>query len=307
MGAVIVQAGMGGGIAGGALAAAVSAAGGLGTVGHGAPAWMERELRRARAATDAPVAANVLLPLARGGHWRAAAAADVVVTFWGPPARPAQAREWWHQCGSVEEARAAAAAGADRVIAQGVEAGGHVRGTRPALELLAAVRDAVDVPVLLAGGIAERADVQVALAAGAAGVVAGTRFVLSEESGAHPEYQQRLCAASRTVVTELFALAWPDAPHRVVPNAAVERWARAPGWAAAAARVTAPLMARAPAAAQARLLRMQSARVPLLSPQPPTRDTPRGLLESGPLYAGESVARMHDVRPAAELVRALTP
>jgi nitronate monooxygenase len=80
-----------------------------------------------------------------------AADADVIVTFWGKPRRLA-GRTWVHQCGSVEEARAAQAVGADAVIAQGVEAGGHVRGTTPVLELVERVWAAVKVPVLAAGG-----------------------------------------------------------------------------------------------------------------------------------------------------------
>lgn len=302
---VVVQAGMGGGIAGAQLAAAVSAAGGLGTIGHATPQRMAAELRRARALTDRPVAANVLLPLARRAHWPAVADADVVVTFWGTPVRPPGAREWWHQCGDVEEARAAVAAGADRVIAQGVEAGGHVRGRTPALELLAAVREAVDVPVLVAGGIAERADVERALAAGAAGAVAGTRFLMSEESGAHPEYKRRLCAASETVLTELFGMGWPAAPHRVLPNAATMRWRRAPAWARAANRLSAPLVARLPDGAQARLVGVQRAGVPLLSPQPPVAGAPETLLDAGALYAGETVGRIGEILPAAEIVERL--
>lgn len=67
-----------------------------------------------------------------------------------------------------------------------------------------------------------------ALPAGAAGVVAGTRFVVSEESGAHPECKRRLCAARESVLAELFGVGWPAAPHRVVPNGAVERWGEGP-------------------------------------------------------------------------------
>ena len=87
-----------------------------------------REIAAARRLTDRPIAVNLLLPFARRGHFEAASEADVVVTFWGSPKRRT-AKTWIHQCGSVEEALAAREAGADAVIAQGVEAGGHVRGT----------------------------------------------------------------------------------------------------------------------------------------------------------------------------------
>ena len=170
----VVQAGMGT-VAGHELAAAVSEAGGLGTIA-GARAEIATEVAAARRLTGRPIAVNLLLPFVRPGDIEAAAAADVIVTFWGVPRRLA-ATTWIHQCGSVEEARAAAAAGADAVIAQGVEAGGHVRGTVPALELLEQVRAAVKIPVLMAGGIVDADGVGEALDAGAVAAVVGTRFL----------------------------------------------------------------------------------------------------------------------------------
>src|SRR5205085_7251916 len=116
------------------------------------------------------------------------------------------------------------------------------------------------VPLWLAGGIAERADTEAALAAGAEAVVAGTRFLLSGESDAHPEYKRRLLDADATVLTELFGAGWP-APHRVVRNAATERWlrgdARGPGWVRALHRATAPALGRAPVSMVRRAARAQ--------------------------------------------------
>src|SRR5436309_2700952 len=83
----VVQAGMGGGLSRHELAAAVSAAGGLGTVGMMAGPAVERELLAARARTENPLAVNLLLPFARRAHWDAARTAEVVVTFWGRPVR----------------------------------------------------------------------------------------------------------------------------------------------------------------------------------------------------------------------------
>src|SRR5436190_115219 len=183
--APVVQAGMGS-IARHELAAAVSEAGGLGTIG-GVRAAIAAELAAARRLTGGPVAVNLLLPFVRSGDGEAAAGADAIVTFWGTPRRLA-ANAWIHQCGSVEEAKAAAAAGADAVIAQGVEAGGHVRGSTPMLELLERVRAAVKIPVLAAGGIVDAEGVRAVLDAGATAGVAGTRFLLSDESHAHPGY-----------------------------------------------------------------------------------------------------------------------
>ena len=301
---MIVQAGMGGGIAGAQLAAAVSEAGGLGTLGIVDAKTFGQELAAARKLTAKPIAVNVLLPFARAGHWRVAAEADVVVTFWGAPKRRV-ATKWLHQCGSLEEALEAERAGADGVIVQGVEAGGHVRGSMPALELLAAVRPRVKGEVWLAGGIAEAADVRAALDAGADAAVAGTRFVATEESGAHPGYKARVVAASDTVLSEVFGMGW-HAKHRVIENEAQRRWA-GKGWLGTAQRVTAPVLGRVPMTAQSKLVGTQRPGSPMLSPQPALAGWPDRLLEATPLYAGETVARVNDIRPAADVVRDLTP
>jgi NAD(P)H-dependent flavin oxidoreductase YrpB (nitropropane dioxygenase family) len=130
--------------------------------------------------------------------------------------------------------------------------------------------------VLAAGGIVDRRGVQAALDAGAAAAVVGTRFLASEESRAHPGYKQRCVAARDTIVTELFGLGWPHAPHRVIPNAAT---------------------------ADRPLGRTPEPR----SPQPPTDDGPAELVDDGPLYAGAGMGAIIDIRPAAELVRLLHP
>jgi len=303
----IVQAGMGGGLSRHELAAAVCEAGGLGTIAVNGAGAIRRELAAARALTGRPVAVNVLLPFARRDWFEAAAEADVAVTFWGKPQRRT-AGAWLHQCGSVEEARRACRAGADGVIVQGVEAGGHVRGTSPALRLLEEARAALprDYPILLAGGIAERSDVSGALDAGADAAVAGTRFLLSEESRAHPLYRERLLESKETILTDLFGAAWP-APHRVVPNAATEHWGETPRLNRALNRLLAPGARYTPASLQARMIRAQRPGGRLLSPAGPTDDGPASLVQAGALYAGKTVARIEDVRPAAELVRALTP
>lgn len=307
----VFQAGMGGGLSTHRLAAAVSEAGGLGTLGILPPDLLRADLAAARELTGRPIAVNLLLPFARRAHRTVAAEADAVVTFWGKPERPGP-KPWIHQCGSVDEALAAQRAGADAVIAQGVEAGGHVRGTQPAMDLLEATRAALpaEYPVLSAGGVTGGAEVRVRLDAGAAGVVSGTRFLMTEESDAHPDYKRRLVEGGETILTELFGAGWPGA-HRVLPNRATERWlskdVRGPRWMRAAHRATAPVLARVPQVIQDRALPSQSPGSPMLSPAPPSATAPANLLESGPLYAGECVARLHDLPPAAEVVRRLTP
>jgi len=307
----VVQAGMGGGLAGHQLAAAVSAAGGLGTIGFLAPDDLRSEIAAARRLSDRPLAVNLLLPFARRGHFEAASEADVVVTFWGSPKRQTS-KIWIHQCGSVEEALAAREAGADAVIAQGVEAGGHVRGTVPAVQLLARVRGAVpdDYPVLSAGDVADASDVKARLDAGAEAVVCGTRFLMTEESGAHSTYKARLVEARETIVTELFGAGWP-APHRVVPNQATVRWLgrdlRGPGWLRMFHRATAPAFSRVPVPMQFRLAATQKPSRPMFGPTAATVDGPPNLIDAGPLYAGECIDRITDIRPAGELVRELAP
>ena len=311
MGLPVVQAGMGGGLSRSELAGAVSEAGGLGTIGFLAPDGLRGEIAAARRLTEKPLAVNLLLPFARTAHYEAADDADVVVTFWGRPRRRT-ARTWIHQCGSVEEALAAREAGADAVIAQGVEAGGHVRGSLPAAELLERTKAAVgdDYPVLSAGGVTDRSGAVERLEAGAEAVVSGTRFLMSEESGAHASYKERLVGASDTVLTELFGFGWP-APHRVVPNAATSRWlgadSRGPAWIRGLQKATAPLLSRAPVPLQLRLATTQRAGRPVFGPAAATDDGPISLVDAGPLYAGECIARIGDVRPAAELVDELSP
>jgi NAD(P)H-dependent flavin oxidoreductase YrpB (nitropropane dioxygenase family) len=305
----VVQAGMGGGIADHVLAAAVSEAGGLGTLGMRGPAGLAEEMQAARRLTARPVAVNLLLPFLRPGHRDVVRDADVVVTFWGTPTRLGPA-PWLHQCGSVDEARAAQAAGADAVIVQGVEAGGHVRGRTPAFELFGQVRAALppDYPLLLAGGIADAADVRAALDAGATAAVAGTRFLMSPESRASEGYKSRLVAGEATVLTDLFGLGWPGT-HRVLPNTATDRWMHHDGRGPRATRLlnalSAPLVSRLPDRSHGLVARLQSAAVPSYSPIPPVVGTPDRVLEVSPLYAGETVSRLHDLVPAAQIVRDL--
>lgn len=306
----VVGAGLGGGLSASPLTIAIGRAGGMGQIGFAAPAEMRAQMAAHREAADAgPLAVNLLLPFARRTHWVVARDADAVVTFWGQPRRRTE-RVWIHQCGSVEEAEAAVAAGADGVIAQGVEAGGHVRGTTPALELTERMRAALGArcPVWTAGGIAERTDVENALAAGAEAVVVGTRFLMSEESGAHPAYQQRLAQARDTILTELFGAGWP-APHRVVANDATRRWLgadpRGPGWMRLLHRASAPVLCRAPLGLVQQAVRFQRPWMPLLMPVAPTAAHPASLVDSAPLYAGQGISAIDDVRRADDIVAEL--
>ncbi|WP_068013967.1 NAD(P)H-dependent flavin oxidoreductase [Nocardia mexicana] len=313
----VAQAGMGGQLAGADLAAAVAAAGGLGTIGLMSPARLRAAIARVR--EEAPgraVAVNLLMPFVRRGHVRLCIDERVdvaVVAFGGDEALVRELRDAGIfvvvMVGTGDEARQAVVWGADCLIAQGREAGGHLVGTVAALDFLPqALSIARGRPVLLAGGIATGADTLAAVSAGAAGVVAGTRFLLTDESGAHAEYRRRVIAARETVETTLFGFGWP-ARHRVIPNAATERWCRADG---TPRRI--PALLNAPSAAAARyspqgseraLVRLQHPRLPLFSPASPLAGMPADWADRSALYAGESALRISRVVPAKQAVAEL--
>ncbi len=301
----ILQAGMGG-VARAELCAAVSNAGGLGHLGmiRMPPEFIRAQIRRARSLTDRPFGVNLVLAVFDPAQFEVCLEERVPVLslFWGdaapyvPRARAAGIRVLV-QVGSVEEARQAVRAGADAVVAQGVEAGGHVRGRTSTLALIPQVVDAVrPTPVVAAGGIADGRGIAAALNLGAAGVWVGTRFVASAESEAHPAYKQRLLAATAedTVHTELCEYGWPPhSPHRVLRTPLLERWGHRPP----------------PPVEQARVIGetdRAGLRVPVteFSSGCPTIHT-TGEVENMALYAGQGVGLIRELLPAAEIVRRL--
>ena len=121
------------------------------------------------------------------------------------------------------EAVAAVEAGADAVVAQGVEAGGHNRSVAGTMTLVPAVADAVEVPVVAAGGVADGRGLAAALALGADGALLGTRFIMSAEADAAPAFQGRVADASvgDTARHNVFGIDFPDATVRGLRNAIV--------------------------------------------------------------------------------------
>jgi nitronate monooxygenase len=314
----VVQAGMGGGTAGARLAGAVSAAGGLGTVGIVLePERMREETARARELAEGrPVAVNLLVPFAKTAHAQACidAGAECVVLFCGSaPRMVARLRAAGvlvlAQVGTVAQAKRALADGVDGLIAQGREAGGHVLGVEPALDLLPRVLEIADGrPVLLAGGIAQAQDVRRALDAGAAAAVAGTRFLLTDECAAHPVYKRRVLEATGTLRTLLFSVGWYES-HRVVRNAATERWCRSdplgPAGVRTLNRLSAPALRRLPSSVSAHALRAQRLSIPLYGPASMIEGVDERLVDVTPLYAGETAARIDTIVGAAQVVREL--
>jgi NAD(P)H-dependent flavin oxidoreductase YrpB (nitropropane dioxygenase family) len=282
------------------LCAAVSRAGALGmiTVAATSPDALEARLDHIRALTPRPFGANFLIPVLDRECLRLASrAARVIDFFWGDPdaelvsiAHDGGALVSW-QVGSAAEAVAAERAGCDFIIAQGIEAGGHIRGTLGLLPLLAEVLDDVAIPVLAAGGIGSGRAVRAALAAGAAGVRCGTRFLAAEESGAHPVYVDAVirARAKDSVGTTLFEVGCPLCPstHGVL-RAAID----------AAKALTDDVAGE---------LEIEGQRFPVARFQgvPTPVKSMTGHVEAMCCYAGQSVGGVREVQPAAEIVRDL--
>jgi NAD(P)H-dependent flavin oxidoreductase YrpB (nitropropane dioxygenase family) len=218
------------------LAAAVSNGGGLGmlSITWKSPSEARDKIRRTQELTSRPFGVNLVLEWNPEEKLEVALAEGVPVVsfFWGDPspyvARVHEAKAFvLHSAGGVAEARAARDAGVDAVVAQGWEAGGHVRGAVTTMVLVPRVASEVaPVPVVAAGGIGDGRGLAAALALGAAGVWMGTRFLLSPEAGVHPRYRERVLASTEedTVYGTIFDVGWPGAPHRVLRSATVERW-----------------------------------------------------------------------------------
>ena len=199
-------------IADASLAGAVSEAGGLGIIAcGGAPLdWVEEQVRIARSMTDKPIGANVMLMdpnAAQTAELLAKLRVDVITTGAGSPANYMQL---WKAAGikvvPVVASSALAARmerlGADAVVAEGTEAGGHI-GELTTMALIPAVCDAVSIPVIAAGGIADGRGMAAAFALGAEGVQAGTRFLTVDECTISDAYKERVIAAkdADTIVT----------------------------------------------------------------------------------------------------------
>ena len=232
----IIQAPMGGAV-GPALAAAVSNAGGLGMLvpWRADLAMVRQQIRETRSLTSRPFGINLNLEFPQQERLEAALdeGVRIISFFWRDPAAlvplaKAAGATVLHTVGTAIAARRAVDCGVDVVVAQGWEAGGHVRGTVATLPLIPVVVDAVSpVPVVAAGGIADGRGLAAALALGAAGVWIGTRFLASREAAIHPRYRELLFAACEDdtiFVEELFDVTWPKAPHRVLRNKTVEAW-----------------------------------------------------------------------------------
>jgi len=304
------------------LAAAVSNAGGFGVLGASGmdPDAIRGEIERTRALTSRPIGINVIIAEDSEAdaeedrrfflsQFRAAAEAGAaaIVLFWGDPSpfvdeAHANGLKVLIQVGSVQEAEAAVAAGVDAVIAQGVEAGGHIVGTISIWELVPKAVAAISpVPVLASGGIGDGAGLARALTLGAQGVSLGTRFVASDEANAHPEYKRRIVSsvAADTVYTaDLYNVFWPGAPHRTIRNRTFAEWDAAGRPPPGSRPGEGTFIGRRPAASG------EIVEWPRYASGMVTADFD-GDLDYAPLWAGESCSVVNDIKPAGEIVREL--
>ena len=300
----IVQAPIGG-VSNPILTAAVSNAGGLGML---AGTWRTpdnlRDLIRAiRDLTAKPFGINFVLDfeIAEKLELCLQEKVPVISLFWGDAAPWVERIHHagsivMHTVGSALEASAAARSGVDVLVAQGIEAGGHVWGQTSSFALIPSVVDAVpNLPVIAAGGIADGRGLA-ALCLGASGVWLGTRFVASLEANAHPAYQQALLEANETdtvYAKRLFNLGWDFAAHRTLKNSTYRNWLEAgmpePGSRPGEGDVIGTLE--------------NGVSVLRYGDDAPTKEVKTGTPEAQALYAGQSVGLVRDLQPAAQIVQ----
>jgi NAD(P)H-dependent flavin oxidoreductase YrpB (nitropropane dioxygenase family) len=302
----IQQAGMGA-AASPELAAAVSEAGGFGMLGTARaglnPVTLANLLDRTRTLTNRAFGVNFIIRPGSAASQsplefieQAAKASRLVEFFYGDPnaefvrlVHKHGALASW-QVGSADEARMAAAVGCDMIVAQGIEAGGHVRGTVGLINLLCEVLEAVpEIPVLAAGGIGTGRAMAAALAAGADGVRVGTRFVAATEADVHPNYVDALIAASveDSIYTRTFHVGWPEAPHRVLRSA-----------------IEAAEALQNDVVGNVTNIDGTHAAVPRYSATVADK-TVTGHVDAMALYAGQSVGAVKRLMPAREIIREL--
>ena len=288
------------------LAAAVSNAGALGMVTLTWSADAGAVVRETAALTSRPFGGNFVLT---SDHHRdldqALEAGLKIVSFmWGDPSSYIKAVHdaggiVLHTVGSAKEARQAVASGADVIVAQGWEAGGHVWGKVATLPLVPAVVDAVaPVPVIAAGGIGDARGVAAVLALGAQAAWLGTRFLLAEEMPIHEDYRRRLIAAAETDpqwYANLYDVGWPDSPHRALRNSTARAWEAADR----------PPDSQRPGAGDVIAHFASGEGIVRYEPAPPMVGT-TGDIEALSMWAGQSVALAREPQSAAEIVTELT-
>jgi NAD(P)H-dependent flavin oxidoreductase YrpB (nitropropane dioxygenase family) len=291
-----------GGVSGPNLVAAVAQAGALAVL----PIWSMsvaaaiEKIAETQSLTSKAFAVNIRADLIQHEHIHAAVdqGISIIHLFWGDPAASSQAipngikmiATVWDEA----SAKAALDAGACALIAQGVEAGGHVLGTTRLQELIPAVCSiAGDVPVAAAGGLATAEDIKQVFALGARAAVFGTRFVATTESNAHRNYKAAIVNAleDTTVRTECFDGAWPNAPHRVLRNSTFTTWEKAGS----------PAPPNRPGEGDVILHTANGQSIPRYFISPPAQGM-TGEIEAAVMYAGTGIGKIQDNPAVATLI-----
>lgn len=197
-------------IADASLASAVSEAGGLGIITGAAPTeWVREQIRKAKELTDKPFGVNIMLMSENADEIAELVCTEGVKVVTTGAGSPGKYMEKWKEHGikvipvvaSVALAKRMEKCGADAVVAEGTESGGHV-GQLTTMALVPQVVDAVDIPVIGAGGIGDGRGVAAALMLGAEGVQVGTRFLVAEECTVHANYKEKILKA-KDIDTEI--------------------------------------------------------------------------------------------------------
>jgi NAD(P)H-dependent flavin oxidoreductase YrpB (nitropropane dioxygenase family) len=267
---------------------------------------MRRQISELRALTSRPFGVNLVLDFPQ--EERLAICVEervpVISFFWRDPSSlMPRAKSGgaivMHTVGSAADAKRAVDCGVDIVVAQGWEAGGHVRGMVATMPLIPVVVDAVSpVPVVAAGGIADGRGVAAALALGAAGAWIGTRFLASQEATIHTRYRERLFQAKETdtvYLENLFDVRWSNAPHRTLRNRTVDAWE-------AAGR---PPSGKRPGEGDVIATSRSAGPIVRYQSYTPGADAD-GDIDALSLWAGQSVGLVSKPQPAGEIVREIS-
>jgi NAD(P)H-dependent flavin oxidoreductase YrpB (nitropropane dioxygenase family) len=292
-----------------ALAAAVCEAGGLGTIGSdiNPPDVLRDLVRKTKALTRRPFGIDLIGNFVTDEHISVLVEEKVALAifFWTLPT-PQHVQQLkqagtkvWMQIGAVAEAEQAVALGADALIVQGAEAGGHNRAEASTMTLFPRIRRRFPrLPLLAAGGIVDGATMAAALVLGADAVWCGSRFLASVEAEAHDGYKDRVVSADvgDTAILSIYGPEWPDQAMRAIVNDG--------------ARVALGREAEAVKDAEGQIigstiLNGQTIPVPRYSAILPTRDF-KGDIEQACLTVGQSVGNIDEILPAGEIVRRMT-
>ena len=283
----IIQGGMAN-IATGEFAAAVSNAGALGLIGAGGmnPDSLRENIRRCRELTDKPFGVNLMLMHPQAKEMAQVIAQERVMVVTTGAGNPGEYIPIWKEYGAkvlpvvpaVAVAKVAQRAGADAVIAEGTESGGHV-GELTTMALVPQVCDSVDIPVVAAGGIADGRQLAAAYALGACGAQLGTCLLVSEECPIHPNYKAALLKAkdSSTTVTGRII----GAPVRILKNQMARNY-----------------LSREKAGAD--LMELEQFTLGSLR-----RAVFDGDVNTGSLMAGQVAGMLHEIRPLREIFETL--